>query len=236
MHNAGRVQRRKLGLIGGMSWRSTALYYERLNRAVETALGPHRSFQGQIWNLDYADLLAAASRGDESAVAGQLAEAAHGLVQGGCGVVALTAVTAHCWYDAVCAPGAAVPHVLDAAVRKLDNSNVRAVGVLGTAMTCSSAFAPDRLGARGRRLLFLREDDQARIDALIQDVLTTGEGAAGARDILSGAIGILRSHGAEAVLLACTELPLLLPIADVEAPLIDCVALHVDDICNQILE
>jgi aspartate racemase len=229
-----RTESRRLGLIGGMT---TALYYDRLNRAVEARLGAHRSFAGVVWTLDYAELLAQAMAGDWAGIETTLVEAARGLRDAGCPVVALTAVTAHRWYDAVATAGACrVPHVLDAAARKLDAMGIGKAGVLGTALTCGSDFVGQRLGGHGRELLFLDAGDQAQIDALIQDILTAGDDRAAGRALLGQAAARLAARGAEALVLACTELPLLLPASDIDMPLLDCVTLHVDDICDHIIE
>ncbi|XSC47645.1 aspartate/glutamate racemase family protein [Bradyrhizobium sp. RDT10] len=223
-------------MIGGMSWRSTALYYDRLNRAVERECGPHHSFAGQVWNLDYAKILAMVAAENWDGIANTLADAGRGLSRSGCEMVALTAVTAHNWYDAVrAASGGAVPHVLAGAARQLDRSSLRNVGVLGTHMTCHSAFVRDYLGGPNRDLVFLDRGAQGNIDGLIQTILTASDDRIVGSAILLRAIEALASHGAEAVVLACTELPLLLPLPETAVPLIDSVALHVDDICSQIL-
>ncbi|MBS0220780.1 MAG: amino acid racemase [Proteobacteria bacterium] len=236
MAKPGGRQRLRLGLVGGMSWRSTALYYERLNRAVEHSCGPHHSFSGQIWNLDYADLLDRVGTGDWDGIGGILADAARGLAQSGCKVIALTAVTAHRWHEAVrAASGAAVPHVLAAAARMLDQGGWRRIGVLGTHVTCSSLFVHDHLGKMGRQVLVLEANEQAEMDRLIQSILTADDDRAVGDALLRRAVDTLAGRGAEAVVLACTELPLLLPLRNAPVPLIDSVALHVDDICEHIL-
>lgn len=238
---ADRKQRRRVGLIGGMSWRSTALYYERLNMAMERACGDHHSFRGTVWNLDYADLLAQAMTGQFGAVEATLVDAARSLQAGGCDVVVLTAVTAHNWHDAINqAVTAKVPHVLAGVAAELDAKAVGTVGVLGTGMTCESNFLPlwlARSSAHGRprKLCLLDKNDQREIDALIQDILTSGKLSAADRAILKQAVDKLHAQGAEAVVLACTELPLLLPLPDAPIPLFDSVQLHVNAICQLLL-
>ena len=228
-------QTRRVGLIGGMSWRSTALYYERLNKALEAELGVHRSFRGDICNLDYATLLSMAEAADWQGIESMLAAAAKRLAQSGCDVIALTAVTAHRWYQPVrsVAPGA-VPHVLAAAAGKLNSLGIRAAGVLGTSMTCGSDFVASYLGRNERKLIFLDKDEQAELDHQIQSILTASDSVDAGRETLRRTVASLQSRGAEAVVLACTELPLLLPI-DADVTLLDCVALHIGDICNHIL-
>jgi len=226
-------QQRRPGLIGGMSWRSTELYYRRLNQAVEERLGPHHSFRGMVWNLDYSDLIGPASAGRWNEVEDQLTQAARDLTAGGCDLVVLTAVTAHRFHDAVLnAAGRPVPHVLDGAARMLDRLDVDCAGILGTATTCAVGFADHHLVRGGRTLLRLDKDEQGALDELIQGALTVGDVTAEGRAQLDTAIRTLARRGAEAVVLACTELPLLLPLATASVPLLDCVALHVDEICN----
>ena len=231
-----RTQHKQLGLIGGMSWRSTMLYYERLNRAMEQACGPHHSFTGRIVNLDYAGLLGRVAHEDWNGICDILSRAAQDLSRSGCDVVALTAVTAHLWFDDVRkASGATVPHVLTATAHELDMQKVRSAGVLGTQTTCSSSFVRNYLGAEGRRIIVLDAEAQSAIDHLIQSILTADDDRTAGSGLLLRAIETLASRGADAVVLACTELPLLLPLHGSPVPLLDSVALHVNDICDHIL-
>lgn len=233
---AAQRQTRSLGLVGGMSWHSTALYYARLNRAVEAALGPHRSFRGQIATLDYAELLAGAMDGRWSDVERSIVAAAQGLLAAGCEVVALTAATAHLFHDTVRqSVGVAVPHVLEGTAARLDAMGATRAGVLGTGITCRSAFVEEYL-AHGRSLLMLDDREQQTIDALIQDILTAGGDLAAAAGILAEAVALLERRGAETVVLACTELPLLLPHVRSSIPMVDTVAEHVDRLCAFIIE
>jgi aspartate racemase len=219
-----------------MSWRSTALYYERLNRAVERRFGPHHSFEGVIWNLNYASVLTAAKASDWASVEAMICGAAAGLADTGCDVVVLTAVTAHLFSDAVAAAAnRPVPHVLSGAARALDELGIQRVGVLGTTATCGAPFLDDYLAANGRTVLRLSLDRQSGIETLIQDVLTAGSVEAESVSLLRDAVAHLRDSGAQAVVLACTEMPLLLPIPETGIPILDSVALHVEDICNLIV-
>jgi aspartate racemase len=227
---------RRLGLVGGMSWRSTALYYERLNLAVERRFGPHHSFEGVVWNLNYASLLSAAQASNWAAVEAMICDAAVGLAEAGCDAVVLTAVTAHLFHDAVAeAVSRPVPHVLSGAARELDRMDIRRAGVLGTTTTCGAPFLDAWLGKSGRTLLCLPRDRQQVIETLIQDVLTAGSADADGASLLREAISDFQKHGAQAVVLACTELPLLLPLPETGIPIVDSVALHVRDICNLIV-
>jgi aspartate racemase len=219
-----------------MSWRSTALYYERLNRVLQGRLGPHHGFHGHIWNLDYAELLTAADGNQWARVEEIIVDAARGLAQAGCDAVVLTAVTAHRFHEAVARESrCAVPHVLDGVARKLDELGIRRAGILGTAATCGAGFVREYLDGTARELLFLEASQQRGLDALIQGVLTVDGDLNAGRGTLRNAVRSLTGQGAQAVVLACTELPLLLPLDETGVPLIDAVALHVDEICELML-
>ncbi len=226
------TQTRRLGLVGGMSWHSTALYYGRINQAMAEAAGPHRNACGLVATLDYAGLLAAAEAGDWPGVRDPIVAAGTELAAAGCGVVALTAVTAHLFHAEVAAavPGAIVPHVLDAAAGALAGKRI---GLLGTSITCGAGFAAERLGGN---VLVLEAEDQAALDRLIQGTLTTGGDLGASRPQLLRAVETLADRGAEAVVLACTELPLLLPLGETPVPVFDAVALHVAQIRQLITE
>ncbi len=230
-----------LGLIGGMSWRSTALYYERLNRAIESRCGAPRNFPGMIATLDYSSLLAAAARGRWDQVEQAIVAAGKALELAGCRVVGLTAVTAHIVHSALqSALDIPVPHVLDAAAQRLEETGCTRVGLIATGHTCRATFAVDRLGAGGaREILLPPPQEQAAVDRLIDERLTRGLLLDEDRAFLRETAVMLRDKGAQDVLLACTELPLLGPFAPTasgEPLFMDAVDLHVQALCDLIVK
>lgn len=228
-----------IGLIGGMSWRSTVLYYERLNRAIERHSAGECNARVIVASLDYASLLRAANAGHWHQVEQAIVDAGQWLERSGCEVIALTAVTAHLSHGALAGTvKTQVPHVLDASLRWLDEQRVGAVGVLGTGRTCASSFLRERLSAgMSREVLVAPAELQARLDRMIFERLSVAQVIEADRQLLLEAIDHLRAEGAEAVLLACTELPLLLPFTTApDVPLIDTVALHVQAICEMTLK
>lgn len=228
-----------IGLIGGMSWRSTVLYYERLNRAIEDHFGGACSPQVIVASLDYASLLRAANAGRWNQVEQVIVEAGQWLQRSGCATIALTAVTAHLSHDTLSRTvTAVVPHVLDASAKWLDARQIVKVGVLGTGRTCGSAFLRERLFASGAREVVVAASElQARIDSMIYQRLSLAQVVDADREFLLDAIDSLKQQGAEAVLLACTELPLLLPLpSEPTVPVVDTVALHVQAICELTLK
>lgn len=228
-----------IGLIGGMSWRSTVLYYERLNQAIEHHFGGDCNARVIVASLDYASLLRTANAGRWDQVEQAIVDAGRWLERSGCEVIALTAVTAHLSHEALAnAVGSPVPHVLDASLPRLDELRVGRVGVLGTGRTCASSFVRERLSVgTTRQVLVAPAQLQGRLDRMIHERLSLAQVIDVDRHLLLEAIDHLRQAGAQAVLLACTELPLLLPLPmTLDLPVIDTVALHVQAICESILE
>lgn len=228
-----------IGLIGGMSWRSTALYYGRINDAMDRHFNGVCNARVVVASLDYASLLRAANAGRWDQVEQVIVDAGVWLEQSGCAVIALTAVTAHLSHAALSAAVKShVPHVFDASRTWLDDAHIARVGVLGTGRTCASSFARERLGAGAARdVMVVPQVLQERIDRMIHERLAVAQVEEADRALLLEAIDDLRAQGAQAVLLSCTELPLLLPLpSSLELPVIDTVALHVQAICELTLK
>lgn len=225
-----------LGLIGGMSWRSTALYHRRINELAEEKLGLHHNVPSTIVSLEYAELLRFAQDGQWDNVERQIIAAGRKLVDAGCDVVALTAVTAHRFHEALQkAIGRPILHVLTPVAAELDRLRVQSVGVLGTVHTCKAAFTPQYLG-RARNVVFLTDEDQAAIEHLINARLTVGDVRSEDHAIVTSAIEKLQGQGAQAVVLACTELPLLLPIPNLSPNIavLDAVTLHAQSLLEAV--
>jgi aspartate racemase len=228
-----------IGLIGGMSWRSTTLHYGRINDSIDRQFDGACNARVIVASLDYASLLRAANAQRWDLVEAAIVDAGRWLEQSGCSVIALTAVTAHLSHAALSAAVASnVPHVFDASRNWLDEARIDRVGVLGTGRTCTSSFVRERLGAgTERQVIFAPEDLQASIDRMIYERLASAQVEPTDRQLLLEAIESLRAEGAQAVLLACTELPLLMPLpATLQLPVIDTVALHVQAICELTLK
>ncbi|MBN8938445.1 MAG: amino acid racemase [Rhizobiales bacterium] len=230
MTGPGLFNRPLIGLVGGMSWHSTARYYRLLNEASETRRGGGSTVESLVYTLDFAPLFQLASAGDWDGVARHVGRAAESLEEAGARCVALTAVTAHRVFDGL-AGALHVPclHVLDPVGLFLRRSGCRRIGVLATRFAAGQDFFDDRLAQAGiGTVLRPAGDDQALIDAIIETELTQGRVTAAARRTVDAVAGRLRARGAEAILLACTELPLLYQGGPAPADIVDAVALHVN--------
>jgi aspartate racemase len=219
-----------IGIIGGLSWEATALYYRLLNEAAARALGEHHNARSVIVSVDFAEALALANQGDWDGLATLLIDAARRTCAAGADMVLLGANTAHIVADQVAA-AIDVPllHVADAAGTAAREQGFRHVGLIGTRFTLESPVYAERL--RERFGLTVSTPDAASRDELqriIIDELTLGRVEAASRQNCVAIIQQLCERGADAIVVACTELPLLLRSDDSPLPLLDTTALHAE--------
>jgi len=223
-----------IGLVGGMTWHSTARYYHMLNERGETLRGPRSTPESLVVTLDFAPLFQMALNDEWPAIADRLVDAVARLAAGGSSLVALTAVTAHRVFASI-ATSTSLPciHVLDPAGMLLQRRGVRRIGVLATRFSACQDFIDARLEPAGVTGV-LRPDaaDQAAVDAIIENQLARGIITPTARRTIDGIADDLRRRGADALLLACTELPLLYKDGNMPNDVVDAVALHVDALLN----
>ncbi|HUB13428.1 MAG TPA: amino acid racemase [Acetobacteraceae bacterium] len=219
-----------IGLVGGLSWEATALYYRLLNEAAGRALGPHHNARSVIVSVDFAEALACANAGDWNGLAALLADAARRCCSAGAEMVLLGANTAHIVAEQVAAAiNVPLLHIADAAGEAARAQGVRHVGLIGTKFTLDSPIYADRL--RERFALTVTAPDTASREALqriIIDELTLGRIEPGSREQCLAIIRRLRDAGVEAIAVACTELPMLLRQEDSPLPLLDTTALHAE--------
>jgi aspartate racemase len=219
-----------IGIVGGLSWEATALYYRLLNEGAARVLGPHHNGRSVIVSVDFAEALALANNGDWDGLAVLLIDAARRLRAAGADMVLLGANTAHIVAEQVAA-AIDVPllHIADAAGTAARTQGFRHVGLIGTRFTLGTPIFAERLRERFR--LTVGIPDAAGSDELqriIIDELTVGRIERRSRENCVTMIEELRVAGTEAIVVACTELPLLLRPEDSPLPLLDTTALHVE--------
>lgn len=218
---------RKLGLLGGMSWESTIVYYRLLNEAVRQRLGGLHSAPLVIESVDFAACAAMQAAGDWSGLEAHLCRLARGLVAAGAEAVLIATNTMHRLAPQVeQAAGVPLLHIGDAVGAALARDGRRQVVLLGTRFTMTQPFMSERIaGVAG--CAFVRPSD-AEIELVhhaIYDELCRGQVRDQTRQAVLGAIErLVHEEQADAVVLGCTELPLLL--TEAAAPLYDTVALH----------
>lgn len=220
---------RTIGLIGGMSWESTAVYYRLLNEGVRDARGPTASAPCLVWSFDFAEIERLQRAGDWDALAERLAEAARALAGAGASLLLLCTNTMHRLAGAIeAASNVPLLHIVDPTGAAIVAAGHRRVGLLGTAFTMEGAFYRERLEQRfGLEVIVPGEEDRETVHRIIYDELVAGVVTEGSRAAYRAVIERLVAAGAEAVILGCTEIMLLVRPEDSEVPLFDTTALHV---------
>ena len=228
-----------LGVIGGMSWESTLLYYRLLNQGVAARLGGLHSARLVLHSVDFAPLAAMQAAGRWDAVAQLLADAARGLRAAGADGLVLATNTMHKLAAAIeCASGLPLLHIADATGAAISAAGVGCVGLLGTRFTMDDAsIVQTRLQQRhGLQVLVPGDDDRALVHRVIYDELCRGIIDSGSRQAYRDTITRLQAQGAQGVILGCTEITLLIDAASSPLPVFDTTALHAAAAVDWILE
>ena len=219
---------RTIGLIGGMSWESSAEYYRLINAEVRDRLGPLRSAQLLMHSVDFGPIERAqhAGRWDETALI--LEDAARRLRAGGADCVVLCTNTMHKLADRIeAAAGLPFLHIADPVGAAAKAQGFMRVGLLGTAFTMEQDFMKGRLAqAHGLEVLVPGDEDRAAVHRIIYEELCTGVIRDASRAIYQRVIAALAARGAQAVILGCTEIMLLVKPADSSLPTLDTTVLH----------
>ena len=215
-----------IGLIGGMSWESTALYYRILNQEVGRRLGGLHSADVLLHSVDFAPIEELQRAGDWAAAGVLLAESARRLRDAGAGVIGLATNTMHIVADAITA-GLGVPfiHIADPTAEALLADGFSRVGLLGTRFTMERPFYRERLSARGLEVL-VPEVDVTNLNGIIYEELVRGIVRDASRTTYVRAIELLAARGAEAVILGCTEIGMLIDDDSSPLPVFDTTDLH----------
>lgn len=223
-----------IGLVGGMSWQSSALYYRRLNELGEDRWGPHRNPPSSMATLSFHDLLRAANADDWEAVDRLIVGAACRLRDIGAALIMLTAFTGHRAAEAVVeATGLPLVHAGDALAKKLAQDQIRQVGLLGTATMLEQGLIAERIAASGITVIEPDPGFAQAVDDLILSDLTVGRVTDAGVSTFEQAANNTIAKGADAIALACTELPLLASRHRLSVPVIDGVDAHVEAALGQ---
>lgn len=218
-----------IGLIGGMSWESTQTYYRLINEKVRDQLGGLHSARLVLYSVDFAEIEALQHRGDWESTAKILGEAGKALESAGADFLVLCTNTMH-----KIAPGIEevinVPllHIADATASALLRDGISRVGLLGTRFTLEQTFYIERLEAQGIEVLVPDHDQRNTIHSVIYEELCQGVVSPDAKSAYLGIVDALSDRGAEAVILGCTEIGLLIQGSDTDVPLYDTTEIHAE--------
>lgn len=218
---------RKLGVIGGTSWSSTALYYDHINRGIAQRLGGLHSARLIIDSLDLAPLADMEQSGDWDGVARMTLESARRLVGAGAEGVVITSNTGHKVYDAVAA-SIAVPmiHIGDSTAERLVADGRTRVALIGTRFTMTEPHVRSRLESRGISLVPVDPAWIREVDRIIFDELAAGRVVRDSQRKLKTLITELAKQKVQAVVLGCTELVLAVDVRANVVPVYDTTAIH----------
>lgn len=215
-----------IGLVGGMSWESSSHYYRIINAETARRRGGLHSAPLILNSLDFAPIAALQAEGDWEAAGRRLNAAARGLVAAGAQVLGLATNTMHLVAEAML-EGIETPfvHIADPTAAALRADGFATVGLLGTRFTMEMDFYRDRLAAGGLEVL-VPEVERTNLDGIIFEELCRGIVREPSRRIYVDAIGRLAARGAEAVILGCTEIGMLIDDDVSPLPVYDTTELH----------
>ena len=217
-----------IGLIGGMSWESSAQYYRLINTGVRDRVGGVASARTLMWSFDFATIEALQHAGDWDALAGQMADAARALEKGGADFLVLCTNTMHrCAWAIDAAVKIPLLHIADPTAAAIQAAGLTKVALLGTAFTMEQDFYRGRLEDKfGLEVLVPEAQDRKAVHDIIYRELVAGQVLDVSREVYRGVIERLVGRGAQGVILGCTEIMLLIGQDDSAVPIFDTTTLH----------
>ena len=223
----GDVDVKVIGLLGGMSWESTAQYYRVVNQVVSRRLGGLHSAKVVLYSVDFDEIERRQSSGDWDGAGDILGRAARNLEVAGADFLVICTNTMHKVADRVQADiTIPIVHIADVTADAVKAAGVGSVALLGTRYTMTEPFLKDRLAAAGIEVMVPDDDGIALVNRIIFEELCLGRIRDESRAQVIAVIETLAARGAGAVVLGCTELPLLITPEDCPLPLFDTTTIH----------
>src|ERR1043165_7412753 len=220
---------RKLGVIGGISWHTTADYYKILNEGVAARLGGLNAAPCIIHSFSMEAIKVHMDKQDYDAVRHLFVDAAIHMRQGGAEGVVICANTMHMFADDI-EKGSGLPviHMVTATAKAITAQGINSVALLGTRPTMDMPFYKDKLAAHGIKTLVPGEADKDYIHASIFEELSRGIFTQPTRERYLSIINKMIAQGAEGIILGCTDIPPLINPEDVSVPTFDTTRLHAE--------
>lgn len=216
-----------LGLIGGMSWESTVPYYREINQAVKEQLGGLHSAKIILYSLDFAEVENLQASGQWQAAGALLAEIAEKLEHAGADALVLCTNTMHKVADAITsAVNIPLLHIADPTARAIRHAGFGTVGLLGTRFTMEQNFYRKQLEHHGLTVLTPPQVDRELVHQIIYQELCLGQVREPSRQAYLRVMAELAAQGAQAIILGCTEIAMLVRPQDCSLPLFDTTLLH----------
>ncbi len=217
-----------LGILGGMSWESTALYYRLINDGVKAQLGGLHSANLLLRSVDFQQIETWQAAGDWQAAERYLAQCAQQLKQGGAQGLVIATNTMHKVADGIVqASGLELLHIADCTGQILKQRGIQRVGLMATAFTMEQEFYKQRLIDKfGVDVIIPDDQERKQVHSIIYNELCLGDIKASSAQFYANVAESLSKNGAEAVILGCTEIGMLLTQAVTDVPLIDTTIVH----------
>lgn len=227
-----------IGLLGGMSWESTLEYYRAVNQGVKKALGGLHSAKIVLYSVDFGPVEKMMQAGDWAGTAALLSDAARHIEKAGADFLVICTNTMHMVAPQIeSAIQMPLLHIADATAEVLVEDNVKTVGLLGTAFTMEQPFYRQRLmDGYGLEVLVPDAEDRQTVHQIIFQELCLGTIVPGSRAAYLRIIHDLAARGAQAVILGCTEIGMLVRQTDTRVPLLDTTAIHAQKAVSKALE
>lgn len=217
-----------IGLLGGMSWESTLSYYKAINQGIKAKLGGLNSAKICLYSVNFDEIEKLQHAGKWAETAEILAQAARSVEAGGADCLLICTNTMHKVAPEIEAHiSIPILHIADATAEQLKADGVSKVGLLGTRFTMEQDFYKSRLTDKfGIEVVIPQEKERETIHRVIYDELCRGEINASSKNVYLAIVNSLQQRGAQAVILGCTEIALLIQQADTSVPLYDTTEIH----------
>jgi len=226
-----------IGLIGGMSWESSVEYYRIINEEIKNRLGGLHSAKCLLYSVDFEEIERFQAEGKWEEAGKLLGNVAYSLEKGGADFIVICTNTMHkvIYYveEKINIP---ILHIADATAKQIKKSNLHKVGLLGTKYTMEQDFYKARIKSNGIKVLVPNDTEREMINKVIYEELCLGNIEQSSRDYYKKVIKNLVDHGAEGIILGCTEIGLLVKQEDSDVPLFDTTEIHAIESVNKALE
>jgi len=216
-----------IGLIGGLSWESTTVYYQTINEKVKDLLGGYHSAKCVIVSVDFAEIEKLQKIEDWESQNKIMVQSAKQLEKAGTDLIILCTNTMHLCSDAII-NNISIPflHIAKATAEKIKENKLNKIALLGTKFTMEKDFYKDILTAYGIEVIIPNEYDRNLVHDIIYKELVHGKINNKSKEAYKSVIKDLEDRGAEGVILGCTEIPLLIKQNDVDIPIFDTTKIH----------
>lgn len=229
---------RTLGLLGGMTYHATTLYYDQINAYVQKHLGGNHSAKIVLHSFDYAELIGKFHEGDFEEVSRQLSTAGKNLRSIGAEAIVLCVNTSHKWAEDIeKAAGIPLLHIIDFTGEAISKAGLKKVALLGTKVTMEEDFIKGRLERKhGLEVLVPAEEVRNQMSEIIFRDLSQNIVTSQTKKLFLDSVEDLVRQGAQGIILGCTELQFVIKHDDVSTPIFDTVELHASGVAQWALE